>query len=211
MRNLTSGMFAEIAAARLRPAVFCYAEFNTGPIYLWSGYGPVSWNGNTWSGVGTLGGISAMQETTDVSATNIVLSLSGIPSDLLGDAMTEVRQGKQVRIWLGALDEAMNIIIDPYESFSGRMDVAVVDEGADTSTISLTVESSLVDMQRLRLVPFTDQAQQAEFPGDKGFEYVPQLQDKSIVWGRPGASVGTQGSGGGTAGGGNRGGRLAQP
>jgi hypothetical protein len=211
MRGLTSGMFAQIAAAKLNPVVFCYAEFQSGPVYLWSGVGPISWNGSTWSGIGTLGSISPIQETSDVSATNIVLSLSGIPSDLLGDAMTQVRQGKQVRLWLGALDDAMNIIIDPYESFSGRMDVAVVDEGAETSTISLTVESSLVDMQRLRLVPYTDQAQQAEFPGDKGFEYVPQLQEKSIVWGRPSASVGTHATGGGGSPINKGGGRLAAP
>jgi hypothetical protein len=197
MRGLTSGMLTEIAKAKLQPVVFCYAEFNTGPVYLWSGIGTLAWNGQTWSGVGTLGSISALQESSDIAATNIVISLSGIPSDLLGDAMTEVRQGKQVRIWLGSLDDTNNLIIDPYEAFSGRMDVCTVDEADETSTIAITVESALVDMQRERLVPFTDQAQQAEFSGDKGFEFVPQLQEKSITWGRPGAPVGNTGGGSG--------------
>jgi hypothetical protein len=197
MRDLTPDMATEIAKPKLNPVVFCYAEFLTGPIYLWSGVGIVAWNGQTWSGVGMLGSISAVKETSDLLATNLVLSLAGIPSDLLGDAITEVRQGKQVVIWLGVMDDNLNVIADPYEAFSGRMDIAVVDEGAETSSISITVENVLVDLQRARPVPFTDQGQQTEFPGDKGFEYVPQLQEKSITWGVAGASVGSTGGDGG--------------
>jgi len=31
---------------------------------------------------------------------------------------------------------------------------------------------------------YTDADQQSRFPGDKGLEYVPSMQDKQIVWGR---------------------------
>jgi hypothetical protein len=177
-------MLAEIAKSAIRPIVFLYAEFNTGNIYLWSGIGNIAWNGQTWMGIGTLGSISPIQETTEITATNLTIALSGIPSDLLGEAMTEIRQGKQVRIWLGMMDDTFNVIADPYESFSGRMDVAVVDENVETSTISITVENVLVDLQRAHAVPYTDQGQQSMFPDDKGFQFVPQLQEKNILWGR---------------------------
>lgn len=197
MRDLTTLMAAEVDKAALKPVIFVYAEFQSGPIYVWSGVGSISWNGQTWMGVGKFGSVGPMQETEDVAATNLTLTLSGIPSDLLGYALTEVRQGKLARVWLGAVDDNFNVIVDPYESFSGRIDVAAIDEGAESSVISITVESVLVDMQRDRSVFYTDQAQQAEFPLDKGFEYVPQLQEKSVRWGSPGGSVGLSGPGGG--------------
>jgi hypothetical protein len=206
MRDLTPGMAAEVVKNFLRPVLFCYIEFLSGPVYLWSGVGSISWNGQTWMGVGKFGAIGPMQETEDVAATNLALSLSGVPSDLLGYALTEVRQGKQCRVWLGAVDANLNIIVDPYESFSGRLDICAIDEGPDTSTVSITVENVLIDMQRARPVFYTDQAQQAEFPGDKGFEFVPQLQEKSLRWGAASASIGGGGGGGSTDGGGH--GRL---
>lgn len=198
-RGLTTNMLTEIAKSGLKPVVFLQAQFVTGTVYLWSGLGTLSWNGQTWTGVGKLGSVSAVQETADNSATNLVISLSGIPSDLVADVITEARTGFPVTLWLGAMDDNFSLIADPYQAFSGRMDVPTMDESGETSTISITVENILVDLNRKRMVWYTDQAQQAEFPGDKGFEYVPQLQDLSINWGVPGAPV-TKVSGGGTSG-----------
>lgn len=134
-------------------------------------------------GIGTLGGISPITETADLQINGVQLSLSGIPSDLLGEALTECRQGLPCRIYFGMLTSSGVIIADPVRAFSGRMDTVAIDEGAATSTITVTVESRARDFMRARIRRYTDDDQQRTNPGDKGFQYVPMVQDWNGSWG----------------------------
>jgi hypothetical protein len=70
------------------------------------------------------------------------------------------------------------------EVFSGYMDQMNIQEGAETSTIEITLENKLIDLERPRVARYTSQSQQQRFAGDEGFNFVEGLQDKEIVWGR---------------------------
>ena len=72
----------------------------------------------------------------------------------------------------------------PASMFKGYIDQMVIEEGADTSTITVSVESKLIDLERARTLRYTDESQKARFPNDKGFQYVNDLQDKKFNWGR---------------------------
>lgn len=183
-RGLTVGMLAEIQKNRLRPAVFVDCQFSSGHIYVWSGIGSISWSGQTWVGLGKLGGISSLPETTEVRADGVQLSLSGIPSDLINSVLTEIRQGKACNIYFGCLDDNGAVIADPFKSFSGRTDTASIDEGGDTSTIVINVENSLIDISRPNERRYTHDDQQIDYPGDLGNEFVPSLQEKNVSWGK---------------------------
>ena len=189
-RDLTSAVQAELPKMNLRPVIFVEAVFTSGTLRVWSGIGTISWNGQTWTGVGNLGEISPISEGTEPHADGIELSLSGIPSDLIMKALGECRLNAPVKLWLGVLNEADAVIVDPYESFGGRMDVPSVEEGGETSTIKLRVENRLVDFNRARERRFTHEDQQIDYPGDLGFEYVAGLQEWNGVWGKPGGSSG---------------------
>jgi hypothetical protein len=182
-RPLTTGMTAQITGVALRPCFFLQAHFLSGDIFLWSGLGTVTWNGQVWQGVGSLGQISAIQESANVQANNVTFTLSGIPSDLISKAISETRQGYAVQLWFGALGDNNNVIVDPLKCFAGRMDVPTVEETPDTSSISITVENRLVDLQRSRLRRYTHEDQQIDYPGDLGFVYVSGLQNWNGVWG----------------------------
>lgn len=207
-RDLTSAVQAELLKMKLRPAIFVEGQFTSGMLRVWSGIGTISWNGQSWTGVGNLGGISPISEGTEPHADGVELSLSGIPSELITKALGECRPNAPVKIWFGFLDESDAVIADPYQSFGGRMDVPSIDEGGETSTIRLRVENRLVDFNRARERRFTHEDQQIDFPGDLGFEYVAGLQEWNGVWGKPGPAAGnpiSSGSipqGGGGAGGG---------
>lgn len=183
-RDLTTALKNELTAPVLSPVIFYEGEFASGFVRLWSGYGDLLWNGQTWQGVGHLAGISPIQEDGQISAKGITVSLSGIPQSLIAVALSEARQGKPGKIWLGAMDSAGAVVVDPYLSFSGRLDVPEIDEGADTATITITYESRLIDLERPRERRYTANDQALDYPGDKGFDYIPSLQDKQIVWGR---------------------------
>jgi len=189
-RDLTSAVQAELLKMKVKPVIFVEAVFTSGTLRVWSGIGTISWNGQTWTGVGNLGGISPISEGTEPHADGIELSLSGIPTDLVTKALGECRPNAPVKVWFGFLDEAEAVIADPYQSFGGRMDVPSVEEGGDTSTIKLRVENRLVDFNRARERRFTHEDQQTDYPGDLGFEYVAGLQEWNGVWGKPGPAAG---------------------
>jgi len=214
-RPFSAAIVTELTGQHLRPAFFLQAHFLSGDIFLWSGVGTVQWNGNEWIGVGELAQISDIEESNDIKANNVTFTLSGIPSDMIAQAINETRQGYAVNLWFGCFGDGNNVIADPLKCFAGRMDVPMIEEGAVTSTISITVENILVDLQRSRLRNYTHQDQQIDYPGDLGFEYVPTLQDWNGVWGKAGGKgigIGAPtGSGGdstiGRGGGGGGGGR----
>jgi hypothetical protein len=48
----------------------------------------------------------------------------------------------------------------------------------------LTAESRLIDLERSRERRYTSEDQKIDYPNDKGLEFIADLQDKEIVWGR---------------------------
>ena len=183
-RDLTEALEAEFQKTGLKPILFCEVGVSSGTVRVWSGVGTITWNGESWTGIGQFGMISEITETTETRADGLVLTLSGVDPTLLGYALTEIRHGKNAKIWLGAMDAAGAILADPYLSFSGKVDTAAIDEGGETSTIQITVESRLIEMHRPRDRRWTHEDQQIDYPGDLGFEYVAGLQELNIIWGR---------------------------
>src|SRR5438270_12468583 len=158
-RALTSGTLAQALANHCAPIVLVQLTFTDGIQYAWTGIGNLVWNGNTYTGVGQLGKIGPITEDTAVQAQGLQLELTGVPQNLLNEALGHCAQGNAVLVYFGFLDASGNVIADPYLAFSGRMDVPTIDEGAETATITLTAENRLIDLQRVRVRNFTQQDQ----------------------------------------------------
>src|SRR3546814_19533462 len=60
-------------------------------------------------------------------------------SDLCSSDL-DVRQGLPAKLWLGAMDSSGSVIADPYLVFEGLTDVAEIEEGGETETISISAE-----------------------------------------------------------------------
>jgi hypothetical protein len=214
-RTLTSQQIAEITAQNMRPAIFVQAQFVSGTVYLWSGIGSIVWpvGGPTWTGVGTFGGISVISETSDVAAVGVKLTLSGIPTTILGQALDEVRQGAPVIIYQGFLTTAGGVVSNPNTAWQGRMDTAEISESGEFSAITISAESRMLDLNRSRERRYEKQDQAIDFPADLGFDYVPGLQELSIVWGKatPNSIPRTGAGGSGGSGGSDGGGRGRPP
>src|SRR3990167_4009783 len=124
-RTLSAAMVTEVTAAQLKPIFLVDLVFDTDPLYAWSGYGTLSWNGNDYVSAGELLQISAIEETAEIKAAGIQLVLSGVPSSLLSVALGEDYQGRTARLYIGALDASTPpaVVVDPASVFVGRMDV----------------------------------------------------------------------------------------
>lgn len=182
-RGLSGAQATAVAAPELYAAVLVELDFAPEPMRLWAGIGDFVWGNRTFTGAGVLLGVGAPEERAEVSASGLTLSLSGIPTEVIGHALSVTWQGRAARIWIGLLTEAGALIGEPVQVLAGRMDVLTWEEGED-ATVSLTVESRLVDLERPRARRYTDRDQQAEYPGDRAFEYVASLQERELRWGQ---------------------------
>lgn len=183
--DLTAAMETESLGAQISPIFIVDFETSGGTSRWWTGYGDLVWDGDTFVGVGDLTEISPSEETTEISASGISISLSGIPSANISLALNSIEQGRPSNVWLGALDSDGALIVDPVLLFSGLTDVPIIEEDGETSKITCTIESLEVDRQRSRVRWYSSEDQNRIDPGDLGFEYVPSLQDAKIVWTDP--------------------------
>lgn len=182
-RPITPAAEAESLKLGKDVALFAELEFDPATLRLWTGIGPIAWNGQTWQGVGVMGRIGGVNETMEIRAAGATMELSGLNSDLLAAGLNEHYQNRPARVWLAFLDAGGQVIADPVLIFANRMDVMEVDDQGDTSTIRLTTINNLIDLRRARAWRYTDQDQQQLFPGDTSLRFVARLQNKEIVWG----------------------------
>lgn len=192
-RSIDSNTQAALVAPEVLPVFLFHAEFDEGDVYLWSGYGDLSWNSQTWTGTGTFGSVSEIEESTNIQANGVTVSLNGIPSSIISLALTYEYRGRPCRLYLGAVSVATpnTLVGDPLMEFGGIMDVMSFEDSGETGSISISIENRLIDLSRARERRFTHEDQQIDYPGDLGLEYVAGLQDKEINWGVPNAVAAT--------------------
>lgn len=110
-RNLTTGMVAASQRASGQLVLITKIETDAAPVLAWTGSGDLDFEGEIYSGVGELGAVSQTEETLDLAARGLTLSLSGVPNSLLATGLTDMRQGREVTLWLAIVK---NIIDDNY-------------------------------------------------------------------------------------------------
>lgn len=181
-RDLTLAVADELTQKNLRPIILYEGEFEAGILRLWTGVGELQWNGQTWTGGGIMLGFDTIEETTEIVAAGVNISLSGLASEVVAAALGQARLGKRGTLWLGLLDAAGQVIADPLQIFSGLLDVPSIQRNGASSTINASYESRLVGLTKPNERRYTPEDQKVEFPDDTGFDYVAGLQDASLVW-----------------------------
>lgn len=185
MRDLTPNMATELESANIAPILLAQLEFDSGTLYMWNGYGTLTWEGKDYLGGGNLVTVATLEETQELEAKSLVVTLSGIPTSLLSLALNERTRGRAFRMWLGAMDTGgspLQLIGDPYRAFTGLMDVMEISDDGDTALIRLSVESSLLIGQRVKVFHYTSEDQKKTYPNDLGLDMINQLQDKAVIW-----------------------------
>ena len=187
-RNITTAYNNAIKSDTVIPFFATELAFNTGTLRFWNGYGDITMtaggSSNTFTGLGDATGISPIDEQSLIQASGANLVLNGVKSSLISTALSAQYSNRDGKIFLGLFDSSKNVIADVYTLFVGKMDVMVIRESGDTCTIELKLENRLVALERPNLRRMTDEDQKNLFSGDKGFEFIADLQDKELVWGK---------------------------
>lgn len=183
-RTVTTAVNNEFTAAKLSPFFAVEMDFSDGIVRLWTGYGSITIDSNTFLAGGDILSVSSVSENAEVQANGVTITLSGLSTSLVASALTTAYQGRDLNVYVGVLDSAGAVMADPIKVFAGKMDVMTVEDDGATANITITAESKLIDLERSRQRRYTSEDQKIDFPNDKGLDFIASLQDKSVVWGR---------------------------
>ena len=187
-RDITSAFNTAIISKVVRPLMAVELEFSDGTLRMWNGYGDITMtaggSSKTFTGAGDLLGISEIEESDILSMSGVTLTLSGIKSSLISTALSAQYTNRNGAIYLGLFDASANVIADVYTAFKGKMDVLNISEGQQTTIVQLKLESRLISFEKAANRMYTYEDQQVDYPNDLGFEFIPDLQDKEIIWGK---------------------------
>lgn len=184
-RDLSPGLLDATLASSLSPIGLVEMQFGSGTVRFWTGRGPLEWDGETYTGTGTLGKISAIEETTELRPVTVELELSGVPSEVLEIANGESWHGHDVIIHYGALQQSGNrltLVDEPFQIFKGQMDLMTLVDGTESS-VTVSAESKQIDLERHSPRRYTAEDQRNTYPDDAGCDAVASLQNREIVWG----------------------------
>lgn len=182
-RSVTTAVNSALIASNVPALLLVDLDFSSGHVRVNNSAVNFSWNGYTWLGLANLGGIEAIHENTALEMSGVKMTLSGIPSEMITHALAEYYQGRSCDIWFSPLDSNLVVLADPVKIFNGRIDTMSIQLGS-TCSISLTAESRLTDWERPRVRRYTHEDQITEFPADRGLEYVSQMVEKTLSWGK---------------------------
>jgi hypothetical protein len=181
-RTVPAALLTALAQPEVQPFYAVEMAFDSGTVRLWTGYGDRTINSETYTGSGNLLNIEGLGEVADLSAKAITISLGGIAGELVSLALQEPYQRRRCRVYFGAINVA-----DVVEVFTGSLNTMQIEDSGESSTISVTVDSKLVETEKASNLRYTSESQKSRYAGDTFFDYVSAIQDAEIVWGRKSA------------------------
>lgn len=174
-RTVPSAILTALAQPEVEPFYAVEIDLDSGPLRLWTGRGDRTIDGNTYTGGGDLMAISGLEEVSDLSAKEITLSLTGLDPTIIALAFTEPYQRRKVRVLWGVRGESTYV-----EVFSGNLNQMVVEDGPDFGTITVTVDSRLVELERSSKRRYTSESHKSRHATDTFFDFVAGIQDVQI-------------------------------
>lgn len=180
-RSIDAATIAALESAVVKWLILVKIEFDGGTIAFNSTLGDVNYNGTNYIGFGTLGSVSQLEEDGQLNPQKFNISLSGINPSVLAAVLTEDYLNRPAICHIAALDDNNAIIGTPIIYFDAKVDSVSASYGK-TASISIIARDKLADWNRPKVERYTDQDQQARYPGDKGFEFITSIADKEIIW-----------------------------
>lgn len=158
-----------------------YLAFAT-PIALNSSNWDFVWSGVTYKGAGALGSVSTLEDSPG-EIKGLSFQLSGLDSSYIALALDDagVVQGTAVTIRTAVLDNTYAIVDAPIE-WTGKLDTMTIEEDGEKCSITVTAESSAVDLLRGTPQTYSDADQQALHAGDLAFQYVISQATTPVFW-----------------------------
>lgn len=181
MRSLGAPTIAALSSGHLALVQLVHMAFAS-PIALNTSNLNLLWDGVTYMGAGAMGAIGQIDDSPgEIKGLNF--QLIGVDSAYIALALDDaaVVQGTAVTIRTAILDSNYQVMDAPVE-WEGRLDTMSVEEDGETCTISVSAESTAVDLLRGSALTYSDSDQQYLHPGDRVFEFINSQANTPVVW-----------------------------
>lgn len=186
-RDIHANTLTELSGKVIRPILLLKLLFDTadgGDVKYWNGIGDFIYDGDTYTGAGGMARITSIKEDSALRASGTKFELDGIPSANIAVAFNVDYQERKAKLWLALVDSTLTIVGDAVLIFSGRMDQMDIEENGETSSIAVSVENRLIDLERPKIRYYVDEDQKREYPSDKGLNQVAPLNSGvELLWG----------------------------
>ena len=135
------------------------AEFDTETLRFHSGTDDIVLNSETYSGLGNLINVSNISDSTELKSEGINVTLAGMDATVVNLALNEEYQNRLITIFMGYESGGTNVVQGVIVLFKGRMQKMEIFDNPEGSTIQLTAENRLIDLQRPSNLRFTKESQ----------------------------------------------------
>lgn len=185
-RNLAAAVETASKAERTSWVYLVELDFSSGFVRVTDAPFDIIHQGNTFLGIGDFGSVSSVEETSEGRVNQVTLTLTGVKTSMASIALNNDWRWRRGTIWKAFLDDQNAVIGTPHLRFQGWMDQMPVTIGKDTSTINLTLTSRVANWENAHDNPrFDDADHQSRRPGDKFFEFMPEIaRGKEVFWGQ---------------------------
>ena len=188
-RTIDTATDGELDKQVIGIGVLIYLDFPGDPVRMWTGNYPLTWDGETWSGVSDLVSLSSVSESLDGTVQGMAVSLGGLELtayqvESLGDY-----QGRDAQVWVVFTDPETGLVVgDPVLTFEGLMDSDETEDDGEGVGVTINLERRDADQLRPRPLRYTHADQQLVTDGgtDIGLTFVTAVQQNNLRWGTGG-------------------------
>lgn len=187
--TLTSGQQTALEAPVAWIAYFLEMQFLSGTVRVCSYNGTYNWNGFDWIGLGTVGNISAVEETAGVLSSAMLFTLNVAQTSTLALAVGAAEQyrGRAAKLYFCPLDVNGNLIDTPQICWRGNMDTVSTGVDGEIGQIVLKCETSAFTLKRRNALRLNDAQQNQRMahlglPVDTGFQFLNSLIANPQLW-----------------------------
>lgn len=181
-RELDSDSIAHVSGEHVRPVIAIELDYPDGPVRVCSLPFDINLDGEIFISAAAFGSLSGVEEGAELRSYGVQAVVAGIPLTFLRYLAAQKIQGRGATIFLAFVDSDHVVIGSPTVLFRGRMDTQDVEAG-DTASVSVALESLLIEWDRARNRRWTDADQKSDYPEDRGLEYVATVANQEIIFG----------------------------
>ncbi|HGJ5854793.1 hypothetical protein [Arsenophonus nasoniae] len=156
-------------------------DLKSGVTRAHTGVGNLVIAGELYQGVGQFGKVEQVKEQNNTSPQQLILSLSGFDSLLIGDVMNERSRGRNLRLMLVAINQEGKPEIAEV-IFAGQISNIGVTTGEENA-VAVTVSNRFERWSMGLPDRFTDESWRKRKSDDRIFRYVAQMAERAIYWG----------------------------
>lgn len=172
--------------------ITCHMDFRDNPKWWWTGWGElITLDGQKHVGTGDVIQISSLQQSYGTSAGFVRFVVPNASSEMIRNSRNQDRQvngrlckiGYQIFTNDASGDEHRGRLIgNPVNVFVGKMKDVTTSVSAEERTIELEAYGRLSKQTKAPYGRFNSTDQKRRHMGDKGFDLLPSLKDKTVVW-----------------------------